>query len=373
MKKLLFGITSLTLGGAERVLVDLANELCNKYEITIFTIYSSGELEKQLSKKVKLTTLYNKQYSELSKLERKIVPLKIWLNKKSVYTKHIKGNYDMEIAFLEGPITRLFSVKNSNTRKIAWIHNDISLVFGSGIKAKIKKIVDEKIYSKFETLVFVSEENLQNFSKTYYKLEKIPKKVIYNYINKENVIRKSEEIPEINFNESKINMVTVARLVKQKAIDRFIRVHAKLINKGLEQEVYIIGDGPEKEKLEELIKENKVENTFHLLGKKENPYPYIKNADYLCLLSQFEGYGMVLEEAKILGKSIIITDTAAREAVINYPNKIIIENSDEAIFSELGQVITNFKLHNKIKVENYQIAFNYFLIFNECNKLFFVK
>ena len=65
MKKLLFGITSLTLGGAERVLVDLANELCNKYEITIFTIYSSGELEKQLSKKVKLTTLYNKQYSEL--------------------------------------------------------------------------------------------------------------------------------------------------------------------------------------------------------------------------------------------------------------------------------------------------------------------
>ena len=62
MKKLLFGITSLTLGGAERVLVDLANKLCNKYEITIFTIYSNGELEKQLSKKVKMRTLYNVQY-----------------------------------------------------------------------------------------------------------------------------------------------------------------------------------------------------------------------------------------------------------------------------------------------------------------------
>ena len=68
MKKLLFGITSLTLGGAERVLVDIANKLCDKYDITIFTIYSGGELEKQLSKKVKLKSLYNMQYNDLRKL-----------------------------------------------------------------------------------------------------------------------------------------------------------------------------------------------------------------------------------------------------------------------------------------------------------------
>ena len=68
MKKILFGITSLTIGGAERVLVDIANRLCEKYDITIFTIYSGGELEKQLSKKVKLKTLYNKQFSKLRKI-----------------------------------------------------------------------------------------------------------------------------------------------------------------------------------------------------------------------------------------------------------------------------------------------------------------
>lgn len=68
MKKVLFGITSLTLGGAERVLVDIANKLCNKYDITIFTIYSGGELEKQLSDKIKLKSLYHKQYSELRKV-----------------------------------------------------------------------------------------------------------------------------------------------------------------------------------------------------------------------------------------------------------------------------------------------------------------
>lgn len=72
MKKILFGITSLTLGGAERVLVDIANNLCNKYDITIFTIYSKGELEKQLSKKVKLKSLYNNSYSELRNYKKTI-------------------------------------------------------------------------------------------------------------------------------------------------------------------------------------------------------------------------------------------------------------------------------------------------------------
>lgn len=67
MKKLLFGITSLGLGGAERVLVDIVNKLCDKYDITIFTIYSGGEFEKQLSEKVKLKSLYNMKYNDLRK------------------------------------------------------------------------------------------------------------------------------------------------------------------------------------------------------------------------------------------------------------------------------------------------------------------
>ena len=342
MKKILFGITSLTLGGAERVLVDLANKLCEKYEITIFTIYANGELEKQLSKKVKLKTLFNKQYSELSNLERKIIPLKVLLNKKKIYEKYIKEEYDVEISFLEGPITRLFSLKNEKTKKIAWIHNDISLVFGNGLKAKIKRLIDEKIYSKYETLVFVSEENLKNFNETYKMLSNVKKEVIYNYIDKDRIIEKAKEKLEIEFNNNNINLVTVARLVSQKAIDRFIRVHSKLINNGLNHEVYIIGDGPEKVSLEKLVEKYKIKETFHLLGKKENPYPYIKNADYFCLLSNFEGYGMVLEEAKILEKSILITDTAAREAISEYKNSKIFENTEDGIYVGLKEIIEKY-------------------------------
>ena len=78
-----------------------------------------------------------------------------------------------------------------------------------------------------------------------------------------------------------------------------------------------------------------------LLGKKENPYPYIKNATYFCLLSKFEGYGMVIEEAKILNKLIIITDTAAREALANYKNSKILNNTEEGIYDGLKKAIEN--------------------------------
>lgn len=344
MKKILFGITSLTLGGAERVLVDLANELSKKYEVTIMTIYAKGELKNQLSEKVKLKSLEQKSYLELSNFQKHFgMPLKILLEKSRIYKNKIKGDYDVEIAFLEGPITRLFSTQNVKTKKIAWIHNDISQVFGKGIKAKLKKNLDEKIYSKFETLVFVSKDNLKNFEKTYPDI-KNSKEVIYNYINKAQVIEKAKEEQKEKFDTKFINFVTVARLVPQKGIDRLIKVHSKLLKDGLFHNIYVIGDGPEKEKLQELIKKENVDETFNLLGKKENPYPYIKNADYFCLLSQFEGYGMVLEEAKILGKPIIITNTAAREAVENYGNAKIVENTEQGIYDGIKEIIKNYNL-----------------------------
>ena len=353
MKKILFGITGLTIGGAERVLVDLANELSKSYDITIFALYAKGELEKELNSNVKLKSLFKYSYKEMSKLKQKIVvPLKVLLLKNSIYNKNVKGNYDVEIAFLEGPITRLFSVKNKNVRKIAWVHNDISLVFGKGLKARLKKYLDKKIYGKYNDLVFVSKENMCDFNKTYTNLNISDehKKVIYNYIDKERIIKKSLEDIDISFKKEDINFVTVSRLVYQKGIDRIIEVHKKLIESGYNHKFYVIGDGPEREKLENLIKENKVENSFFLLGQKENPYPYIKNADYFCLLSRFEGYGMVLEEAKILGKPIIITDTAAREAVECYDKKWILENSNDGIYNGLAEIIEK---RNKDIDDNY--------------------
>ena len=146
MKKIVFGITSLQLGGAERVLVDLANELSrnDEYQITIFTIYGQGELEQQVSPKVTIKTIYNLPYNQLNKLKQKLfIPLSILIGKNQIYKKHIKNKFDIELAFLEGPITRIFSCGKEKQKKISWVHNDISKVFGKDIKAKLKRKIDE--------------------------------------------------------------------------------------------------------------------------------------------------------------------------------------------------------------------------------------
>lgn len=353
MKKILFGITSLTFGGAERVLVDLANQLCEEYKITIFTIYANGELEKELSPKIELKALYRVSFSELSSFQKYFSePLKVLLFQKTIYNKNIKNNYDIEIAFLEGAITRIISTENEEAKKIAWIHNDISCVFGKGIKAKIKKQIDKKIYDKYEKLVFVSKDNLASFEKAYPTIRN-EKQVIYNYINKNKVLEKAKETPEIEFQKEVTNIVTVARLVEQKAIDRLVKVHKKLIEEGLYHHFYVIGEGPEQENLEVLIKQEKVSDTFRLLGKKENPYPYIKMADYFALLSWYEGYPMVLLEAQILQKKIIITNTAAKETLQNYNNYTIAPNSQQGILQTLRQILTNQEKEKEEK-GNYQ-------------------
>lgn len=322
------------------MLVDIANALSDTFDITIFTIYGKGELEKSLKQNIKVKRIFEGTYKELTKLQKISIPLKILLFQKSYYKKYVQGDYDIEIAFLEGPITRLFSTKNHNAKKIAWIHNDISRVYGNGLKAKIKLMIDRIIYNKYQKIIFVSKDNKEVFDIRYPDIEP-SEEVIYNYINSENVIEKAEETIDFAFDHNQMNFLTVARLVEQKGIDRLIRIHRELIANHYDNKFYIIGDGPEREKLEKLITEEHLDKTFILLGAKENPYPFMKQADIFCLLSKFEGYGMVLEEAKILNKPIMITNTAAREAVENYKNAIIVENDEHEIYNKLKYIIEN--------------------------------
>lgn len=348
MKKILFGITSLTIGGAERVLVDLANRLSEEYSITILTIYGKGELRSQLNKKVKVISLYDMAFKDYNKLDRIAISLDLIFK-----IKPLKG-YDIYVSFLEGPITRLFSKKieknesDTNIKRIAWVHNDISKVFGKNLKAKIKMKIDKKIYEKYDEIVFVSNENKEDFEKTYGKLRKkkdsdgcIKTDVIRNYINYQSVLEKSEQEPEIKFNNNCINLVSVCRLVEQKALDRFIKIHSMLEKDGIHSKVYIVGDGPNKSILKRTIEKYNEKENFFLLGQKENPYPYIKNADYFCLLSYYEGYGMVIDEAKILNKKIIITNTAAKEGIANYDQSYVLENNEKGIYEGLKKILSS--------------------------------
>ena len=358
MKKIIFGITGLTLGGAERVLVDLANKLVNKYDITIFTLYSGGELEKELDPKVHLKSLYDFRYDSLGKIKKKVIPLKVLFGSKKIFKKYVANEeYTAQIAFLEGPITRIFKYK-SKAKKIAWVHNDISKVFGNGIKSKIKRMFDRNVYEKYDELIFVSISNLDKFNKVYDDMMLPKERVINNYIDSKRIIKLSEEEltkeEESLFNKKDIVFLQVSRLVKQKAIDRLIEAHSKLIKEGYNHKIYVVGDGPEKESLKKQIEEKNVKDTFILLGAKTNPYKLVKKADYFCLFSAFEGYPMVLEEAKILNKYILTTNTSSREVLVNYSkNSYITENSEDGIYKGIKRAIINKEKNLKNEI-NYQ-------------------
>ena len=307
----------------------------------------SGEFEKLFNKNIKIKSLYPKSYNEYNKLKKLLISLRILFFKNNIYKKYIKNNYDVEVAFLEGPVTNILSSKNKNTKKIAWIHSDISLIFGNNLKSQIKKIINKKIYKKYQELVFVSNNNLQEFNKLYNI--NVNKHVINNYLNKENVLKLSKEFTVDLFNKDSINFVTVARLVEAKAIDRLINVHDKLIKNGYNHKFFVVGDGSLKESLQNKINELNLSKTFILLGQKENPYPYILNSDYFCLFSYYEGLPMVLLEAKALNKFILITDNSSKEALENYQNKKIFENTENGIYNGLKEIIENNK---NIRINN---------------------
>ena len=348
MKKIIFGITSLTIGGAERVLVDLANRLSEEYSVTIFTIYDGGELKKELNKNIKIIALYRKPYKELTKIEKLKASLKLILYKKKIYEAIMKRGFDAEIAFLECSFTRLFATninritssersknKQETENNETWIHNDISKVYGNGLKAKIKNFVDGIAYKKYDKLVFVSEENQKDFNKEYKWAKEQNETLIRNYIDYKKVLKKADEHVDLPYDSKEINLLTVCRLVEQKALDRFIKVQKALENNGIHTKIYIVGDGEQRYNLQKQIDSDGLTDRFILLGQKENPYPYIKYCDYFCLLSYYEGYGMVLEEAKILNKPIILTNTAAKECAKGYDKAIVLDNNFESIVKGL--------------------------------------
>ena len=351
MKKVLFGITGLTVGGAERVLVDVANRLCDKYDITNFTIYGTGILQYQLNRKIKVVSLFKYKYQDYNFFQKIGISLKLLFG-----TKAPEG-YDTTIAFLEGPITRLFS-KAKNTKKIAWVHTDISHAFGHGISSKIKLKIDKRKYKKYDKIIFVSQENRTDFNKVCGKFKN--EMVIRNYIDYNHVLTAANQKIKLPFEENELNLLTVCRLHFAKAVDRYIRVHARLEKEGLHSKVYIIGDGDLRLNLQKQIDDLGVTDSFYLLGEKTNPYPYIKGCDYFCLLSSFEGSGMVLDEAKILNKPLIITDTASKENVEDYDACTICVNTEDGIYQALKKTISDYQMSKKIRTTNKQFDKKYY-------------
>ena len=344
MKKILFFITTLGDGGAERVLVDTVNLLNpEKYHITVQTIVDTGGRKNELAPHVQYKSILRMRtnticYRIAYNVLRKVLPAS-WS-----YRLFVKGDYDIEISFMEGLSTKIVSGScNKKSTKIAWVHTDLMQYFGS-VRAFSSIEDNKRAYEQFDKIVGVSQDAVNSFQKRFF-WKKDNLFTVYNIYNDGAILKKSLEPVTISKTKDRTTFVSCGRLSSEKGFDRLLRIHRKLLDEGHIHDLWIVGEGAERPKLEQYITENGLEKTVTLLGFQKNPYPYIANADVFVCSSYVEGYSTVVTEACILGLPIISTNVSGASEPQECPRcSVICDNTDDALYEAIKNVLIHPEL-----------------------------
>lgn len=336
-KKILFLIESFAGGGVEKVFIDLINNMdISKYDITVMSIWDYGVRKKDLRKDVKYKSIFP-NIKGISRVFHNFVEKS---DGKLLYKLGIREKYDIEIAFIEGRATKIIGAStNPNSRKIAWVHIDLSQGNWTSRVFKENTELEKSYYKKFNDLVFVSNSAKEGFIKIFG--DNFPKMhVKYNPIIAPDVIRKSkEEISDIVKPTDKKLLVTSGRLVSQKGFDNLLEACNKLNKDGVKYELWILGEGWGRSSLEELIEKYNLYN-IKLLGYKDNPHKYIKEGNLFVCSSRNEGFSLVIAEAMILGLPVISTNCSGPNELLNFGEYgFMVENTEDALYEGLKEIL----------------------------------
>ncbi|MDD6061870.1 MAG: glycosyltransferase [Oscillospiraceae bacterium] len=376
-KKLLFIQPSMQFGGAEKSLQTLLRLLdFDKYDVDLLLFRPEGEFLKLLPKEVNLLSLpadaqtfaqpivsaclsFLKQGKaslaldrlRFSKAVRKDGSVRMreqygWQYQKRAFGT-LSENYDAAIAYLEGAPIYFCADCVRAKKKIAYIHNDYS-------KLQMDRSFDSAYFEKMDALVVVSEECAVSLRSNFpqYK-EKV--RVIENIIFPGILRTQADAQADFGDDFGGLRLLTVGRLDEQKGIDLGIQACAKLADKA-DFRWYVLGEGPEREKLEQMIRDNHLENRFILLGTRLNPYPYLRACDVYVQPSRFEGKSIALEEAKCLGKPILTTAfTTVADQITDGVNGSVAQIDSEDIARRLSELL----FHGEIRQKYTQALQNY--------------
>lgn len=296
MKKVAFFSKNLEIGGMEKSLIILINELSKIYKVYLYLEEKTGPLlnlvndnitikEYKISKNT--NAFFRKSYNYLKRLFWKIF-------KKNYF------DFSCCYATYSLPCSRLALIASKNNS--LYVHSDYYNFYEKDIE-KIKCFFNSINVSKFKNVIFVSNESRDNFCKIY---NNVNTKVINNLIDYKNIIKLSKKIVNFKFSTTKINILYVGRLDNSsKNFDLLLDSFRIANNPNLN--LFFVGSGTYKNNIEKFIKKYNLNNQIKLLGETINPYPYIKNSDYLILTSKYEGFPVIYNEALVLNKSFITT------------------------------------------------------------------
>lgn len=335
MKKILFIIPTLGHGGAEKVLVNLVNNMDrSKFDISVQVLFKGGVNEQFLKSDIKFKYYYKKQFRGNSKYLCLFSPEKL-------YKKFIKEKYDIIVSYLEGPTARIVSgCNNPNTKLVSWIHCKMDTP-ESGYVGFRNFEEAKKCYNKFDNTVCVSKWVMDYFSKTF-EFQK-PIQVLYNTIETDKILEKSvEPVDDIKFDDDCVNICSVGKLTALKGFDRLLNIHKKLLYDGVKNKVYLFGIGEEEGSLKKAAQNLGVENTFQMVGYRTNPYKYVKNCDLYVCSSHSEGFSTSVTESLIVGTPVVATLCSGMTELLGENNEygIVIENNEDALYEGIKKILT---------------------------------
>lgn len=360
-KKIIFCLQTMALGGVEKELIAVLKRIHNQFNITLLLLYlEDKEILKGIPADVKIKVIgIDRDYycgslvelvtHRLKKghfLESAAITVKRCLN---VGMSHSNTNltavpsvdeeYDLAICYhIHAPLMLKYVVEKVCARKkVGWIHNDF---YGTGYAVQRLK----RYIIQYHEFVAVSKKVENEFRElcTWYRGDV---STAYNYLDEEEIIQRAKESVQEDFfiNETKTKLLTVGRFSEQKGIDIAIKTAAMLKKTNHGFHWFLIGYGEQENAYRRLIVEYDVADCFTILGKKENPYPYIKNCDIYVQPSRHEAYSLVMIEAKILKKPIVCTNfNGADEQIDNGRNGLIVPlNNTAALADAISELIMN--------------------------------
>lgn len=377
MKKKIFIFShAMEIGGAERALLGLLNSIdYSKYEVDLFLLKHSGELMPLIPKQVNLLPEIS-QYGAImkpmvlalkegqikvvlgrlcGKLKAKLYDIKHALNRSTVaieyshkYTvkylpKVNNEHYDIAISFLT-PHYIVFEKVNAD-KKIAWIHTDYSTI-ELDVKSELA------IWSKFDNIVSISDDVTRAFLSTFPSLEnKIVK--IENILSKDFIEEQADLFNVKNeMTGDSIKLLSIGRFCEAKNFDNVPEIASIIKSKGIDFKWYIIGYGADENLIKSKITQYNMEDTVIILGKKENPYPYIKACDIYIQPSRYEGKCVAVREAQLLNKPVVITNYASSKSQLQDGfDGVIVPIDNQGCADGIVKVIDDKDLQNQL-IEN---------------------
>ncbi len=360
MKEILFVIDSLNCGGAEKSLVSLLPLLDRaKYEVHLWMLHRGGVFETLLPEDVIMeqSPTYTSWenfimrmgfflYSFLLRWNRMIGKKEhgaelLWKCVGRAY-KGLDGEYDVAIAYQQGLPTYIVATKILAKKKAAWINANI---FNAGYNAEYNK----SFYDAFDVLVPVSKE-LEKILRERYPQYMNKYYCVYDIINPQIIrIQARENIAEQMYFKDRVVLVTTGRLAPPKNHILAVETAKILRDRGIRFLWYFIGEGGERPNIENKLSDYGLEDYVILLGMRTNPYPYMAHCDVYVQTSSFEGFGLTIAEAKILGKPVVSTNfDVVHDQLVHEQNGLIAEMIPESVADSVIRLLTDNSLRGRI-------------------------